>query len=92
MKFTWDERKRRVNRQKHGVDFADVTAMFDLPMVTFLDQKKEYGEDRWVGIGWLADMLAVVVFTEPAGDTIRIVSARKANRYEQNIYTEEIRD
>ncbi len=66
--------------------------MFDLPMVTFLDQKKEYGEDRWVGIGWLSDMLAVVVFTELDGDTIRIVSARKANRHEQNIYTEEIRD
>jgi uncharacterized protein len=92
MKYAWDEGKNRVNKQKHGVDFADVPQMFDLPMVTFLDQKKEYGEDRWVGIGWLADMLAVVVFTEPDGNTIRIVSARKANRYEQDIYTEEIRD
>jgi uncharacterized DUF497 family protein len=92
MKFTWDEKKCRVNRQKHGVDFADVPAMFDLPMVTFLDRKKEYGEDRWVGIGWLADMLAVVVYTERDGDTIRIVSARKANRHEQNIYAEEIRN
>ena len=92
MKYTWGEGKNKVNRQKHGVDFADVPAMFDLPLVTFLDQKKEYGEDRWVGIGWLADMLAVVVFTELSGDTIRIISARKANRYEQNIYTEEIRD
>jgi uncharacterized DUF497 family protein len=92
MKYTWDEGKNRLNRQKHGVDFADVPTMFDLPMVTFLDQKKEYGEDRWVGIGWLADMLAVVVFTAPDGDTVRIISARKANRHEQNIYTEEIRD
>ena len=66
--------------------------MFDFPMVTFLDQKKEYGEDRWVGIGWLFDMLAVVVFTELAGDVIRIISARKANKNEQNIYTKEIRD
>lgn len=92
MKYTWDEGKNRVNRHKHGVDFTDVPAMFDLPMVTFLDQKKEYGEDRWVGIGWLSDMLAVVVFTEIGGNTIRIVSDRKANRHEQNIYTEEIRD
>ena len=51
MKFTWDEGKNRGNRQKHGVDFADVPTMFDLPMVTFPDQKKEYGEGRWVGIG-----------------------------------------
>jgi uncharacterized protein len=92
MKYIWDEGKNRANRHKHGVDFADVPRMFDHPMVTFLDQKKEYGEDRWVGIGWLADMLAVVVFTEPDGNTVRIVSARKANRHEQDIYTEEIRD
>jgi uncharacterized DUF497 family protein len=62
--------KNRLNRQKHGVDFADVPRMFDQPMVTFLDQKKEYGEDRWVGIGWLSDMLAVVVFTGPDGETV----------------------
>ena len=54
MKYTWDEGKNRLNRQKHGVDFADVPRMFDHPMVTFLDQKKEYREDRWVGIGWLS--------------------------------------
>jgi uncharacterized protein len=61
-------------------------------MVTFLDQKKEYGEDRWVGIGWLSDMLAVVVDTEPDVETVRIISARKANRHEQDIYRKEIRN
>jgi uncharacterized DUF497 family protein len=90
MTFTWDEGKNRINRQKHGIDFADVPVMFDHPMVTFLDQRKLYGEDRWVGIGWLDDVLAVVVFTEPDVETIRIISARKASRHEQNIYTEEI--
>ena len=55
MKHTWDEGKNGINRRKHGIDFADAPAMFDHPMVTFLDQKKEYGEDRWVGIGWLSD-------------------------------------
>lgn len=92
MKYTWDEEKNTVNRRKHGVDFGDVPTMFDHPMVTFLDQKKEYGEDRWVGIGWLSDMLAVVVYTEPDGETVRIISARKANRHEQDIYREEIRN
>lgn len=67
-----------------------MSTIFDHPIVTFLDQKKEYGEDRWVGIGWLSDMLAVVVFTEPDNDTIRIISARKANKHEQDIYSEEI--
>jgi uncharacterized DUF497 family protein len=90
MKFTWDEGKNRINRQAHGIDFADVPVIFEYPMVTFLDQRKLYGEDRWVGIGWLGDVLSVVVFTEPAPDIIRIISARKASRHEQNIYTEEI--
>lgn len=90
MKFTWDETKNAINRQKHGIDFVDVSAMFDYPMVTFLDQRKEYGEDRWIGIGWLGDILAVVVYTEQKTGTTRIISARKANRHEQNIYTEEI--
>ena len=92
IKFTWDERKNEINRQKHGVDFADVPSMFNHPMVVFLDQKKDYGEDRWIGIGWLHDVLAVVVFTEPGADTVRIISARKANRHEQDIYRNEIRD
>ena len=90
MNFTWDEIKNVTNRSKHGIDFTDVSSVFDSPMVTFLDQRKEYGEDRWIGIGWLGDVLAVVVFTEPDTDTIRIISARKANRHEQSIYTEEI--
>ena len=92
MKYTWDEGKNRLNRQKHGVDFADVPRMFDHPMVTFLDQKKEYREDRWVGIGWLSNVLAVVVYTEPDQETVRVISARKANRHEQDIYRDEIRD
>ena len=92
MKYTWDEGKNAINRQKHGIAFADVPPMFEHPMVTFLDQKKSYGEDRWVGIGWLHDVLAVIVFTEPNVETIRIISARKANRHEQDIYTEEIRN
>ena len=92
MKFTWDETKNAVNRRKHGIDFSDVPAVFDYPMVMFLDQRKEYGEDRWIGIGWLNDILAVVVYTEPKTGTTRIISARKANRHEQSIYTEEIGD
>jgi uncharacterized DUF497 family protein len=38
------------------------------------------------------DTLAVVVFTEPDAETVRIISVRKANRHEQNIYATEIRD
>ncbi len=56
----------------------------------FLDQRKDYGEDRWIGIGILKTILAVVVFTEPDEETIRIISARKATTHEEKIYRDEI--
>ena len=92
MKYEWDEAKNRQNVQKHGIDFRDVVAMFDRPMVSFLDQRSDYNEDRWVGIGLLKAMTAVVVFTERSEDTIRIISARKAKRHEEIIYRNEIQD
>jgi uncharacterized DUF497 family protein len=59
-------------------------------MVTFLDQRQDYGEDRWLGIGILRTIVAVVVFTERGKDTIRIISARKATKNEEDIYRDEI--
>ena len=90
MKYEWDESKNRLNIRNHGIDFLDVPAMFQHPMVTFLDQRENYGEDRWIGIGILRTILAVVVFTEPAEGVIRIISARKATRYEEQVYRDEI--
>ena len=57
--------------------------MFDLPMLTEIDPRTDYGEDRWIGIGFLRNGVAVVVWTERQDDIIRIISARKANRYER---------
>jgi uncharacterized DUF497 family protein len=90
MKYTWDNAKSRLNIRKHGIDFVDVPSMFQHPMVTFLDQRKDYGEERWIGIGILKTILAVVVFSEPVENTVRIISARKATNYENKIYRDEI--
>jgi uncharacterized DUF497 family protein len=83
MQFEWDEAKRSENIAKHRIDFADVSEMFDRPMLTELDPCTDYGEDRWIGIGFLQNGVAVVVWTERQDDIIRIISARKANRYER---------
>lgn len=91
MRFVWDESKNRTNEKKHRIDLADVHLVFDGPMVTFLDTKKEYGEDRWIGIGWMDDLLVTVVFTERENDTIRLISARRASRHEAKIYETQIR-
>jgi len=86
MLFEWDDAKNERNIQQHGIDFLDVSALFDGPMLTELDDRMEYGEDRWVSIGMLTTLTAVVVWTERDGDTIRLISARKANKYERQRY------
>jgi uncharacterized DUF497 family protein len=72
MRFDWDEEKNRANIRKHQLDFADAWKVFARLLLVDLDERKEYGEDRWLGIGLLdRTRIVVVVFTEPATDVIR---------------------
>ena len=86
MRFQWDEEKNKANIRKHRIDFSSVPSVFGNPMLVDLDERENHGEDRWIGIGILRNTIVVVVFAEPRLDTIRIVSARKANRYERKRY------
>ncbi len=61
MQFEWDEAKNLENIRKHRIDFADVPDMFDGSMLVELDERTDYGEDRWIGIGFLRNGVAVVV-------------------------------
>jgi uncharacterized protein len=83
MQFDWDEAKNQANVRKHGIDFAEVSEMFDQEMLVELDDRLDYGEERWIGTGWLKRDVAVVVWTERWGDVIRIISARRATLYER---------
>ena len=85
MKFEWDERKNQINIGKHGFDFVDAPRIFDLPLLSALDER-DYGEERWIGIGMLDGRVIVVVYTEPSENTIRIISLRKALSYERSRY------
>lgn len=89
MKFVWDETKRRLNIQKHGIDFINLPAVFFGPMAVRLDTREEYGEDRFIGIGLFGSQIVVVVYTELDEDTTRIISARKAIKYEREIFYDE---
>ncbi len=55
-------------------------------MLTKLDDRFEYGEERWVSIGMLGPGCAVVVWTERNEDVVRIISARRANNNERRRY------
>lgn len=90
MRFEWDEAKNGINIRKHGIDFEDVKEMFDHPMLSFSDDRECYGEERWVGIGWLQQLIGVVVYVEQHEDVIRILSARKATKHEVRRYEQEI--
>jgi hypothetical protein len=90
MRFEWDEEKNRANIEKHGFDFADAWEIFESPMLTALDQRTDYAEDRWIGLGSFRGRILVVVFTEPDDQTIRIISVRKAMKQERKAYEEAI--
>ena len=51
-------------------------------MLTRLGIRADYGEDRWIGIGFLQTLVVVLVYTENE-DVIRIISLRKALKHEQ---------
>ncbi|MBW4418892.1 MAG: BrnT family toxin [Myxacorys californica WJT36-NPBG1] len=83
MQFEWDEAKNLENVRKHEIDFADVPEMFEGSMLIELDNRFDYSEDQWIGIGFLGNGIAIVVWTERQGDVIRVISARRANRHER---------
>lgn len=92
MNFEWDEGKNKINIDKHGFDFADAHRIFDLPMAVELDERDDYGEDRWIGTGMLDGRVVVVVYTEPSEEIIRIISLRKALSYERKNYEQYLKN
>ncbi|WP_434577942.1 BrnT family toxin [Pseudomonas sp. Z5-35] len=90
MLFEWDEAKNRANILKHGIDFNDVPGIFQHPMLVLHDDRRAYGEERWITIGLIKTLIGVVVYTERRGDVIRIISARKATKQEAIRYVENI--
>ncbi len=89
MEFEWDEAKRQKTWQKHGLDFARCNEVFSGPTYEYADNRRDYGEDRSVAIGFLDGNLVAIVFTERAAKT-RIISMRPANKQENRKYEKEI--
>jgi uncharacterized DUF497 family protein len=89
VEFQWDERKSRENLRKHGLRFEDAAEIIEGETVTFLDDRFEYGETRYVTLGIL-DGRVIVIVHMLRGETIRIISMRKANKREKKIYQERL--
>lgn len=86
-----DEQKRRTNVLRHGIDFVDAAEVFESETHTQRDDRFDYGEVRFLTTGMVNGRIISVSHTEEDG-LIRIISARKAEKHEQEIYFTKIRD
>lgn len=91
MKFEWDETKRRTNLHKHRIDFKDCPTIFAGYTRTLQNGRFDYHEQRFITTGMLNGRIVVVAHTETS-DTIRIISARKATRHEQQFFFQGLPD
>jgi uncharacterized protein len=84
--FEWDDDKAARNLIKHNVSFEEATSVFRDPLAKDdPDDREIYGEERFIHIGMVGNRLLSVIYTE-RDDKIRIISARKATKHEQNYY------
>jgi uncharacterized protein len=88
MVFEWDEQKATANLAKHGVPFEFATRVFlDPYRLEMIDNREDYGEIRYKAIGMVDERLLVVIYTI-RNPQIRLISARRAERYERRQYHE----
>ncbi len=90
MQFAWDINKNLSNIRKHGIDFQDVTEIFRRPFIVMEDKRFDYGENRWIAIGNMHEIVVVVVYTIRT-DVLRIISARKASQKERDVFYEKVK-
>lgn len=92
MQFEWSEQKNATNIEKHGLDFADAHKLFDGYYLSALDDREDYGEERHIAIGFIDGRVALVVYSEPREDTLRIISLRKALLHERRRFENSLKD
>lgn len=87
MVYQWNRDKAAANLRKHGINFADAVFVFsDDLAITIADER--FDEERFVTIGMDAFGRILVVVYTMRDDEIRLISARKATRQEQQQYEE----
>jgi uncharacterized DUF497 family protein len=89
MPIIFDREKRRQTMIHRGLDMARADEIFAGVTLTVPDDRQDYGEPRFVTIGYLDLRMVVLVWT-PRGADHRIISLRKANEREQKIYQQRL--
>jgi uncharacterized protein len=87
LRFEWDDLKAASNLRKHGVSFDEAVSVFgDGLALTFSDTDHFESEDRSRTYGMSSKGRMLVVIHTERRDNVRIISVRKATRYEKGIY------
>ncbi|GAB3625224.1 hypothetical protein PTE30175_01624 [Pandoraea terrae] len=88
MSIEFDATKNQINLAKHGISLAFAES-FELEIAQISpDDRFEYNEARFIAVGPIGDRIHVMIYTM-RGDTIRVISLRKANRREVLKYVNE---
>ena len=94
LRFEWDKRKEKANIKKHGISFDEArTIFFDENAIQFFDPDHSEDEDRFIllGISFKLRILVVCHCFRESETVVRIISARKADRDEENEYWRRIK-
>ncbi len=94
LRFEWDEAKNAANKRKHGVSFEEAVSVFsddNALLIADPDHSEEERRFLLLGISYALRILVVVHCVREYGDTIRLVSARKASRPEHDQYQGRVR-
>ena len=81
----FDPQKRAATIEARGLDMARAGEVLAGATLTVTDDRQDYGEDRFITIGFLERVMVVLVWT-PRGASHRIISMRKANERERRLY------
>lgn len=89
MKLVFDPNKRLMTLAERGLDMARAGEIFEADHLTVRDDRRDYGEERFISVGFLDVRTVLLVWTQ-RGDELRIISMRKANDREQAKYSKQL--
>lgn len=88
MKFEYNSQKSTINKTKHGLSLEEAKTLWDVPSIEI--KAKTIDEPRFMIIGKIKGKFYSCIYTL-RGDAIRLISARRSRKSEENIYHEHIK-
>ena len=86
LEFEWDEDKRAEVIRTRGVDLLYVAQIFNNPILLTRDNRKDYGEERFIALGHVNEEYFALVYTPIEDKVFRLITAWKAGRNGEKKY------